>query len=190
MQLILKTIVICLTIALAGCALQQEQQAQQAQRERQAMLAAAAQQHNEDFAACRARFSQSNKDAVARATCFNEADKKYAPTTRYPDLTALVIAKRTELAERQAAGKITRAQFELELQQLVTQLVSEEQRRNNEANAVAAQEQANKSAAALMLLGSMQTNRPATYQPMVVPPPTTLNTNCQTFGANTYCQTH
>jgi hypothetical protein len=158
------------------------------------MLAAAVQQHKEDNEACRARFSESNKDAIARATCFNDADKKYAPTTRYPDLAALIIAKRTELAEKQATGKITHAELALELQQLVTQLVSEEQRRNNaasavaaQANAVAAQEQANNNAAALMLLGTMQNNRPALYQP--APAPTTLNTNCQTYGGSISCQT-
>lgn len=159
-------------------------------RQAQATLAAAVQQHGEDIATCRARFSESNKDAVARAKCFNEADAQYAPAlTSYPDLVNLVIAKRTELAERQAAGKITRAQSMFELQQLVTQVISEEQRRNNAALGVATQQQANKNMAALMLLQSMQANRPAPL-PMPSPPPATLNTNCQTYGANTYCQTH
>jgi len=154
------------------------------------MLAAAVQQHNEEVAACSAKFSESNQDAVARAKCFNEADRKFAPTTRYPDLVNLVIAKRSELAERQAAGKITRAQFMLELQQMITQVTSEEQRRNNDANAVLAQHQVNNDMAAMMLLQSMQANRPATYQlPMPTPPPPTLNTNCQTNGGNTFCQT-
>jgi len=156
----------------------------------QEALAAAVEQHTADMAACRAKFSENNKEAVARARCFNEADQKYAPTTRYPDLISLVIAKRTELAERQAAGKITHAQLMFELQLLVTQLASEEQRRNNAYTAVEAQQQANRNAAALMLLQTMQANRPAPYQlPMPAPSPRTLNTNCQTYGTTTNCQT-
>jgi hypothetical protein len=181
----LKTLVIIgITIGLAGCA------AQQAQQRQQAMLAAALEQHTADIATCKATFSESDKDAIARTKCFNEADEKYIPTTRYPDLGYLVIAKRSELAEKQAAGKITRAQVVLELQQLLTQLTSEEQRRNNDANAIAAQQQANNNAAALMVLQSMQANRPVPYQlPMPAPPPPTLNTNCQTVGTSTFCQT-
>jgi threonine dehydratase len=82
-----------LVLAMAGCASQQASQAQQAQRERQATLAAAVQQHNEDFAACRARFSEGAKDALARAKCFNKADERFVPTVRYSDLVALVVAK-------------------------------------------------------------------------------------------------
>jgi hypothetical protein len=163
-------------------------EAQQQTQQLHEMLAAAVRQHNEDFATCLTKFSESNKDAVARAECFNEADRKFAPTTKYPDLIALMIAKRTELAERQAEGKITRAQVMFEQQQLLTQLISEEQRRNSEANAVAAQVQANKNAAALMLLQSMQANRPAPL-PTPTPLPATLNTNCQTYGGTAYCQT-
>jgi hypothetical protein len=136
---------------LNGCADQQLQQRQTmvsaGSEQRQMMVAAASEQHQADAATCRARFSESDKDAVARAKCFNEADEKYAPTTRYPDLAYLLIAKRSELAERQAVGKITRAQFRLELSELGTRLASEEQRRNNDANAVAAQQQANDNAA-------------------------------------------
>jgi hypothetical protein len=179
---------------LNGCAEQQLQPRQAivaaGSEQRQMMVAAAGEQHQADAATCRARFSESDKDAVARAKCFNEADEKYASTTRYPDLAYLLIAKRSELAERQAAGKITRAQFRLELSELGTRLASEEQRRNNDADAVAPQQQANDNAAALMVLQSMQANRPAPYQlPMPAPPPPTLNTNCQTSGTNTYCQT-
>jgi hypothetical protein len=156
----------------------------------QETFAAAVQQHNTDIAACRAEFSESKKDAVARARCMNEADQKYIPTTKYPDLGYLIIAKRTELAERQAAGKITHAQMALEFQQQMTQIVSEEQRRNNANAAVDAQRQANNTAAALMVLQSVQANRPAPYQlPMPAPPPRTLNTNCQTYGMTTNCQT-
>ena len=146
---------------LSGCAEQKLQQAQQ-------QLAA-------DYMTCRATFPES----VARANCLSEADAKYIPTTRYPDLSGRLMAKRSELAERRAAGQITGAQAVLEYEQFRSQVASEEQRRDNA-----------KLAAAAMVLGSM----PA-YQPVPAPAyraPTftpTLNTNCQTYGANTYCQT-
>jgi hypothetical protein len=144
-------------LVVAGCA---EQQAQQAH---QAMLTAAFQQHREDSAACIAKFSESNKDAVARANCLNAADQKYAPTLPYPDLQYLLIAKRSELAEMQAAGKITHAQSALEFSQLMTQLKTEEQRRLAASGVAQSEINANNSLAAAALLQSMQANRPAPY---------------------------
>ena len=114
---------VALACLLSGCA------EQEAQQHRQAIAAAAFQEHREESAACVAKFSASDKDAVARANCLNAADKKYATTLVYPDLQYLLIAKRSELAEKQAAGKITYAQSSLEFSQLMTQLKSEEQRR-------------------------------------------------------------
>lgn len=148
-------------------------------------MAAAAQQYQADGAACHATFSESNKDAIALAKCLSEADNKYAPFTRYPDLQHLLTAKRSELAERQAAGKITRAEMVLEFSKLSAELTSEEQRRDNDASAVAAQQQANNTAAALLLMQTTQANRP----PPPPPPAPTINTSCQTLGTNTYCQT-
>ena len=136
-------------------------------------------------AACVATFSESNKDAVARANCLNEADKKESSFVKYPDLLNLLIAKRSQLAERQAAGKITRAEMMLEYNELLAKVTSEEQRRDNDANAVAAQQQANNNAAALLMLQTIQANRPAPPPP----PAPTINTSCQTLGTNTYCQT-
>jgi hypothetical protein len=164
---------------LSGCA------AQEAQQQRQAMVVAATQQYQADQAACQATFSDSNKDAIARAKCLGEADNKYAPFTRYPDLQHLLTAKRSELAERQAAGKITRAEMVLEYSKLSAELTTEEQRRDNDASTVAAQQQANNNAAALLMLQSIQANRP----PPPPPPAPTINTSCQTLGTNTYCQT-
>ena len=167
-------------------------------------------QRDAAYATCKAKFSESDAVAVARANCFNEADKKYAPSTAYPDLTYLMMAKRSELAERQQAGKTTAAQANFEFQQTATQVVSEEQRRRNAAEALAAQQsaiaaqqqaqeqaqeqaqaaqqQANRNAAALMLLQTMR-NQPAPTPAYQIPVPTTLNTNCQTYGNNTTCQT-
>src|SRR6202035_4788545 len=101
----------------------------------------------------RATFSESDKDVVARANCLNEAEAKYIPNMRYPDLGGLLTAKRSELAERRAAGQITRAQAVLEYEQLRSQVASEEQRRDNA-----------KLAAAAMVLGSMPS-----YQPVPAP---------------------
>ena len=142
---------------LAACA------EQQAQQQRQAMVAAAFQEHREESAACITQFSESNKDAVARANCLNAADKKYAPTLAYPDLQYLLIAKRSELAEKQAAGKITYAQSSLEFSQLMTQLKTEEQRRYTASGVAQSQINANNSLAAAALLQSMQANQPKPY---------------------------
>ena len=172
---------------LSGCA------AQQADQQRQAMIAAVGQQHQADAAACKATFSESNKDAIAREKCLSEADNKSNPFTKYPDLANLLTAKRTELAEKQAAGKITRAEMVLEFNELAAKVGSEAQRRDNDARAVAAQQQANNTATALLLMQSMRANQPApAYQvpaPTFTPPPRTLNTNCWTVGTNTTCQT-
>jgi len=80
--------------------------------------------------------------AIARAQCFNDADKVYCQIVRYPDLIDLRIAKRMEVAEGIASGKITCAQGMLELSQLQTQLVDEEQKRSLAARSVRAQEAA------------------------------------------------
>jgi hypothetical protein len=127
---------------LTGCGLAAQQEQQAALQAQQAAGAAAAQQHLADVRLCQTSFSESNKDAVARARCFAIADEKLKPFQRNPDLTNLAIAKRNELAERQAAGKITRAQFVLELSQQTSWAMSEEQRRDNANQSVAAQQQA------------------------------------------------
>lgn len=89
---------------------------------------------------CQTRFSKNASDAVARAKCFNNADALSLPISPIRDLINLRIAKRTELAERQAAGKITRAQVVLELGQLNSQIESEWQSRSNSNRSVRAQE--------------------------------------------------
>ena len=60
-------------LTLVGCAQQQAQQ-------RQALSAAAIQQRKEEYAACQAKFSENRKEAIARANCLNDADKKFGPT--------------------------------------------------------------------------------------------------------------
>ena len=163
-------------LLLSGCA----------DRQRHGAAASGAHQWQVDRATCQSKFSTSNADAIARANCLNDADKKYLAVyegNEYPDLQLLTMAKRSELAEKQAAGKITYAQATLEFQQFAAQLVTETLNRRNASNAVAAQQ----SAAALTL---MRANQPAPYQlPMPAPPPRTLNTNCQTYGTATNCQT-
>ena len=86
------------------------------------------------------------------------------------------MAKRTELAEKQAHGKITRAQVVLEMSQLETQVRSEVQRRNVANNVAQAQINANNSLAAAALLQSMQANRPQTYNVNVCNAPGQVNT--------------
>ena len=107
---------------------------------------------------CTASFSEEPKDAIARAKCFNAADEAYAPYTGSPDLIRLRIAKRTEIAERMATGKITRAQGVLELAELNASLTSEDQRRKNANHSVAAQQQA----ATAATIGALSAGAPRT----------------------------
>jgi hypothetical protein len=125
------TIFIASTVA--GCGLAQQRQLQERQL-------AVQQNAKEIVEGCRARFSESAKDAIERAKCFNQADELLASVVPFPDLIHLRIAKRSELAEKQAAGKVSRSQAVLELAELQTNLVTEEQRRSNAARSVRAQE--------------------------------------------------
>ena len=120
-------------ILLASCGLAARQQ--EAER-----VAAITQQVKLAVEACQATYSELPKDAIARAQCFNDADKAYRQIARFPDLVDLRMAKRMEIAERIATEKITRAQGVLELSQLQTTLVDEEQKRNLSDRSVRAQE--------------------------------------------------
>lgn len=126
-------LLICCSVGACGLA---------ARQERDQQLAIAVEQQRISVEACGKKFSESNKDAVAIARCKDDADKAYMPFARNPDLISLRMAKRMELAERQAAGKITRAQALLEMAETQTSLMTEEQRRDNANQSVAAQQQA------------------------------------------------
>jgi hypothetical protein len=144
-------VILALAFGLAGCGLAM-------QREQQEKLAAANHQLKEASEACQASFSEERKDAIARAKCFNDADKAFMPFSTAPDLVSLRIAKRSEVAERIAQGKITRAQGVLELSELNTNLVSEDQRRRNSNQSVAAQQQA----ATAATIGAINAGAPRT----------------------------
>ena len=103
-------------------------------------------------------FSEERKDAIARTKCFNDADQAYMPFSTAPDLVQLRMAKRSELAERVVAGKITRAQAILELTELNANLVTEDQRRRNANQSVAAQQQA----ATAATIGAINAGAPRT----------------------------
>lgn len=154
-------LILLLAIVLSSCGLA-------ARREQQERLAAAMAEHKASSDACVARFSESNADALARAKCLNDSDAAYKITTRFPDLIDLRMAKRMELAERQSAGKITRAQAMLEMAELQSSLTTEEQRRMNSNQSVAAQQQA----ATAATIGAFNSGRPRT---------------CTTFGNTTNC---
>src|SRR5262245_6862244 len=112
-----------------------------AERQRQAEYEAALQRYQTANDAC-AKFSEAREHAIARARCFNDADLAFMPFDQTPDLRHLLIARRTEIAERRAAGKITFAQAQVEMSELATSLTAEHQRRLNANASVAAQEQA------------------------------------------------
>jgi hypothetical protein len=124
-----------IAFAMTGCGLA-------AQRERAAQVASMRETVKNAIETCQAQYTELPKDAIARAACFNNADRILKPIVPYPDLIDLRIAKRSEVAERIASGKITRAQGILELSQLNTQLVDEEQKRSLADRSVRAQETA------------------------------------------------
>jgi hypothetical protein len=102
-----------------------------ARQEHQARVKATIEEAKSDTAFCKIHFTEDNRDAIARAKCFNDADAKFATVVSFPDLINLRIAKRAELAEQQSAGKMTRAQAMLEFAQTNTQIETEFQRRSN-----------------------------------------------------------
>lgn len=127
-----------LAVALSACGLGR----QRAEREAAFAESRAASQ------ACMARYPDTPKDAIAGAACLNEAEKIVRPYMPFPDLLDLRLAGRQEIAERYAAGRISKAQMNLEGSQLQASLVGEEQRRINSNRSVAAQQTAASAAVA------------------------------------------
>jgi hypothetical protein len=167
-----------IAIGLTGCA----ETAQQARQ------AAAVRQAKETDAACVAKFSESNHDAVARAKCINDAEKIIKSVSEYPDLVDLRIAKRAELAERQAAGQITRAQLVFEMSELTTSISSEAQRRDASNRIARAQEV---SAAAAMYPVAQQpvttfSPDPSIYTLHTQPPPPPIAVPVPNLGSVYY----
>ena len=116
----LVTLLLCLT--LAGCGIM-------ARRERQEQMAAAVAAKDQGIAACKAQYPDENKDYVARNKCAFEAAKVIRPFATYPGLFDESWATVAVLAEQLDAKKITRAQADLQLAQMRSQITSEEQRR-------------------------------------------------------------
>lgn len=116
---------------------------------------------------------------------------------RYPymDLINLYEASRLVGAEKVDSGKITSAEYKLQLAELQSRMTSEEQRRNlavANSQAMQAQAQAANTAAAGALLQGLSAlqsaNRVVPYQ-IPTTPRRTFNTNCQSYGTTTNCQT-
>ena len=128
-----------------------------ARRERQEQMAAAVAAKDQGIAACKAQYPDENKDYVARNKCAFEAAKVIRPFATYPDLFDESWATVAVLAEQLDAKKITRAQADLQLAQMRSQITSEEQRRNLANRSVAAQESA--AAAAWISTGPVTCNR-------------------------------
>jgi hypothetical protein len=149
------------------------------------------------------RLKKEIKGFKASVECSSPRVKAAWRERRYPymDLIDLQEAARLVGAENLDKGKITEAEYKLQLAELRSRIAAESQRRLLAvANTQAAQAQAqaansqaqaaNMQAAGALLqgLGAFQAaNRPA---PVQMPAPArTLNTNCQTYGTNTSCQT-
>jgi hypothetical protein len=119
------------------------------------------------------------------------------------DLLNVYLAARLVGAENVDKKRVTEAEYKLQLAELESRLTKERQRRalavadleikRAQAAAETQTAQAQSNAALLLGLAALQSaNRPAS-QPsqlaMPSPPPRMLNTNCQTYGQTTSCQT-
>ena len=135
-----------LVIALAGCVTTPEQANQPTKPPTAEEVLAKAKATVEN---CRTKFSESPKDAVARATCFNDADTLFRNFARFPDLVDGRIAKRTILAKQLSDGAITHQQALQEFSTFNRSLVGEEVRRLKAKTPIAAQERAAAEGAAL-----------------------------------------
>ncbi len=161
---------IVLALMLSGCALIQQQRYKAAQ----AKLEAATLE-------CRAkRLAGELKSFVESAQCSNPQMIAAFREVDYPhmDLINLVAASRLVGAEKVDKGELTEAEFQLQLAELQTRIVSEEQRRNLAAANARSQAQSARAAdtaATGVLLQGLKALRP---------PPTVT---CTTFGNITTC---
>ena len=142
--------IVMLCVTLAGCGLA-------ARKQRQEEMAAAVAAKDQGIAACKAQYPDQNKDFVVRNKCSFEAAKIVRPFVTYPDLFDQSWATVAVLAEQLQAKKITRAEADLQLAQLNSQITADEQRRNLANRSVAAEESA--AAAAWSASGPVTCNR-------------------------------
>jgi hypothetical protein len=122
-----------LCAVLGGCGLARMQ-------ERQEQMKAALAASKSGMDACRAQYSDENKDFVVRQKCLYQAAQVVRPFMTYPDLFDEGWAKSGLLAEQLQARKLTLAEAKLQLAETQTQIAAEEQRRNLANRSVAAQE--------------------------------------------------
>jgi hypothetical protein len=86
----------------------------------------------EAYAECKARSASGEfKTFMARAECYNDADRRIAAPLVAGDLLNLRMATRTVIAEKQDRNEITQAQADFEFAQMNTKLASESERREN-----------------------------------------------------------
>ena len=112
------------------------------------------------------------------------------------DLLNVLLAARLVGAENVDRGRITEAEYQLQLAELNARITDERRRRtlaDTQARASLQASQAQSTAALLQGLAALQSaNRPvAASQPYQLPMPSPpLITNCQSYGQTTNCQTH
>ncbi len=130
-------LVLPLAVSLSGCGVIAANQRAEANAKSRAAFSAGVE-------ACNQQFPDRVRQAVARAECLNAAQTTHLhPTVPYPDLLVQVNATRLATAEQVQSGRMTVAQADLQLSQVVSQVVSEDQRRSLASRSVAAQEAAN-----------------------------------------------
>jgi hypothetical protein len=125
--------IVALCATLAGCGLARMQ-------ERQEQMAAAVAAKDSGIAACKAQYSDENKDFLLRNKCAFEAAQVIRPFVTYSDLFDQSWAKAALLAEQLQAREMTRAEANAQMTETQSQIVAEEQRRNLANRSVNAQE--------------------------------------------------
>lgn len=156
------------------------------QAKMQALSDAAEKAHATAIAACDAQYPIRKRGSeVALRQCKGAANIKYAlaqPGTPNADLVRLANARSAEAAERYDSGKLTDAQYELELAAISSELVSGmDSRSNAKTMAEAAEGQAN---AAQQQAASQ---RAQDIEKAFAPP---KKTRCTTIGNTTNCSTN
>lgn len=141
------------------------------------------------LAACKQKFPQRKKgEATAQMRCESEAKQDYASQVGHGDLIKVASTRSIEAAERYDAGKISDAQFDVELASIEADLNTGSKTRMAQETLVgAAQQQADSAREQSEAIRRQENlNRAKSIQDAFNPPTTT--TNCTTFGNSTNCR--
>jgi hypothetical protein len=173
-----RPVVLLALLALNGCGIA-----------RRAEIADAKKHLVADVADCKAQYAAS---FVQQADCMTATENVYEkPFINDPEMLDLLQAKRQVLAVQVDNGQLTKAQANLELATLRTQIKQTELDRRNAAAAVSAQQSAASAqmlgASARLLQGTQPVAPPVVMQSVA---PRAVNTTCNGFGNTVNCTSY